>query len=294
MQQLYHDLQNKYGATYLLTYRLNQDVLENFFGVIRSKGGLFDHPDPLNFLYRTRAYILGRNEGSVSYHGNTMIDDTPDLDSVSSLSSRFFKNLVANDKKCINNFDDECVDKQSVECNERVEGDQSDERNKRGEGGQSDERVDDEKPDERVDIDKKSNPDENDELESLQFDGLEHLGGYICYRLKMPAELEAPLFENDWSWTNQLTEGGLKKPSFEMLTKLEKLENIFKTFNKESIVCKKGYIKSLLQLSKHIELTEKAKQIFFRSRMFFRIRILNKNLADFKLSKKRKMTKIVS
>jgi hypothetical protein len=35
--------------------RLNQDVLENFFGVIRAKGGLQDHTNALEFKYRLRS-----------------------------------------------------------------------------------------------------------------------------------------------------------------------------------------------------------------------------------------------
>jgi hypothetical protein len=75
LQLLFRDLQEKYNVKYLLTYRLNQDVLENFFGVIRAKGGLHDHPDPLEFRYRLRSYILGKNEGSLSAYGNVEIDD---------------------------------------------------------------------------------------------------------------------------------------------------------------------------------------------------------------------------
>lgn len=75
LKQLYEDLQRRFSIKYLLTYRLNQDVLENFFGVIRAKGGLHDHPTPLEFKYRLRSYILGRNEGSYSIC-NVEIDDT--------------------------------------------------------------------------------------------------------------------------------------------------------------------------------------------------------------------------
>lgn len=38
VKMLYDDLKKEYGISYLLTYRLNQDVLANFFGIIRSKG----------------------------------------------------------------------------------------------------------------------------------------------------------------------------------------------------------------------------------------------------------------
>jgi hypothetical protein len=47
------DLTENFGIKYLLTYRINQDVLEN--------------------------YILGRNEGSLSEGGNVEYDVTPDV-----------------------------------------------------------------------------------------------------------------------------------------------------------------------------------------------------------------------
>lgn len=80
---LYKELAQKYGNKYILTYRLNQDVLENFFGIIRAKGGLHDHPDRQEFKYRLRAYILGHNEGAVTAN-NTEFDDTPDLENINS------------------------------------------------------------------------------------------------------------------------------------------------------------------------------------------------------------------
>ena len=41
------------------TAKLNQDCIENFFSAIRVKGGLHDHPSPLEFEYRFRSYLLG-------------------------------------------------------------------------------------------------------------------------------------------------------------------------------------------------------------------------------------------
>jgi hypothetical protein len=42
-------LNEHFGLHYIITCRLNQDVLEQFFGVIRAKGGFYDHPDSLEF-----------------------------------------------------------------------------------------------------------------------------------------------------------------------------------------------------------------------------------------------------
>lgn len=50
-----------HSLKYIITNRLNQDDLELFFGVIRSKGGLHDHPTPLEFKYRLRSCILGKH-----------------------------------------------------------------------------------------------------------------------------------------------------------------------------------------------------------------------------------------
>lgn len=89
---LYDALKAEYNVQYLITYRLNQDVLENFFGVIRSKGGLYDHPDRLEFQYRMRSYILTYlAEGSYSFDGNTMNDDTPDLDVIQTLVAHILR-----------------------------------------------------------------------------------------------------------------------------------------------------------------------------------------------------------
>lgn len=59
LRGLYKYLKSNYNFEYILTNRLNQDVLENFFIHIRSKGGLHDHPSALEFKYRLRSYLLG-------------------------------------------------------------------------------------------------------------------------------------------------------------------------------------------------------------------------------------------
>lgn len=61
----------QYGFKYLLTSKINQDALENLFSQLRSRGGLNDHPSPLNALFRLRMIILGKNPGIVSKQANT-------------------------------------------------------------------------------------------------------------------------------------------------------------------------------------------------------------------------------
>ena len=46
---LLKQVQDHYGMHFILTSKLNQDCLENFFSAIRAKGGLHDHSSPLEF-----------------------------------------------------------------------------------------------------------------------------------------------------------------------------------------------------------------------------------------------------
>lgn len=49
LKHLFEELKRDYDFKYILTYNLNKDVLENLFGVLRSKGGLHNHPNMLEF-----------------------------------------------------------------------------------------------------------------------------------------------------------------------------------------------------------------------------------------------------
>ncbi|CAI6358180.1 unnamed protein product [Macrosiphum euphorbiae] len=60
-----------HGLKYILTSKVNQDALENLFSQLRTRGGLNDHPSPLNALYRLRMIILGKNPGVTSNRTNT-------------------------------------------------------------------------------------------------------------------------------------------------------------------------------------------------------------------------------
>lgn len=71
---LLFEILQPYNVRYILTNRLNQDVLENLFSVIRSKGGLNDKPSPLDALFRLRLVMLGKNPGIIQAHANTTVD----------------------------------------------------------------------------------------------------------------------------------------------------------------------------------------------------------------------------
>lgn len=68
--EMFAHIQNKYSSEtfdikYILTRRLNQDILENFFSYIRSMGGGYNYPTPVEIQHRLKWYILGKHSGHV-------------------------------------------------------------------------------------------------------------------------------------------------------------------------------------------------------------------------------------
>lgn len=61
LRGLYKSLQSEYCVQYILTARLNQDCLENFFSQLRGIGHHYDHPTPLEVKYRFRLLLIARN-----------------------------------------------------------------------------------------------------------------------------------------------------------------------------------------------------------------------------------------
>ena len=59
LQQLWQDLQAG-GLEYLITRRLNQDCLENFFSVMRGRGGHRDNPDAQQFRADYRSSVVNQ------------------------------------------------------------------------------------------------------------------------------------------------------------------------------------------------------------------------------------------
>lgn len=130
---------------------------------------------------------------------------------------------------------------------------------------------------------------ENDEneIENLQYDGLENLAGYICHKLKNknPGIAITALDDSTYSWVNHLSEGGLSKPSQLFMETLKSCDAIFIKLNGDKLLLTSGY------LQKHM--TE-AKEIEGRCRMYFRIRSLNTEISQHISTRKRKFNKITT
>lgn len=65
---------------YIITRRLCQDILENFFAHIRSMGGMHSNPSPVECQTRLKWYILGKHSDygiSEKKNAETDINSTP-------------------------------------------------------------------------------------------------------------------------------------------------------------------------------------------------------------------------
>ena len=63
---------------YLLTYKLSQDHLEHYFGLVRSRLGANNNPTPLHFRYIYRRLLLGVTNSIVS-HSNVLLQDNSEV-----------------------------------------------------------------------------------------------------------------------------------------------------------------------------------------------------------------------
>ena len=61
---LFEDMRREPGFTFLLTSRLNQDLVESFFSMVRARFGSNLNPSPAELLQRMRLLMLGANPAS--------------------------------------------------------------------------------------------------------------------------------------------------------------------------------------------------------------------------------------
>lgn len=54
LPKLYEVLKKKYDISFILTYRLNQEGLEHFFGYMRKMGTCYEYPSPVSEKHRLR------------------------------------------------------------------------------------------------------------------------------------------------------------------------------------------------------------------------------------------------
>ena len=111
-------------------------------------------------------------------------------------------------------------------------------------------------------------------------DGFTFVSGFVAAKLRnVYPDLGCPTFKADQvnSWLQKLSKGGLCQPSEKWLGTCKQLESIFKCLNKVGIM-QKNPLSSLLKRAKDDlgdEFRETACRLFFRTRIFIRLKTLN-------------------
>ena len=129
----------------------------------------------------------------------------------------------------------------------------------------------------------------------MAHDGLENLAGYICHRLRSVEEIHTDSNnDNTFTWVNHLSEGGLSKPTSDLMLRMEELDKVFNEFNGTTVTITQNFIGQLLEFAEAIKCDLKVKKLFFRSRMYFRIRKLNEGIIVNSKSNKRKQIRTIT
>ena len=84
--------------------------------------------------------------------------------------------------------------------------------------------------------------------------------------------------DNDNSSTQLLSEGGLQIPNHSFIAKLECLNAIFISFNGKSLKTGPKFIANQMALASEVNLEDCVKMLFFKCKMYFKIRTQNTKL----------------
>lgn len=113
-------MKSLYGLKFIMTSRVNQDCLENFFSRIRALGRTYDHPGPAEFLHRMRLLILGQCPDLVVESSPVLFEQDEMLTvSLTSTVNMGTENVLVN-QTTVANANTVSVQDSSVDCNEEA------------------------------------------------------------------------------------------------------------------------------------------------------------------------------
>ena len=252
LKQLFVDMKEKYGIKYITTHKLNQDSLENFFSQMRGRGGLNDHPSPLDAIYRIRMIILGKNPGAVQKNVNTIAHDR-DTDEYMVVAKIISSSISISDKKDDSEKENDLSDIESTFS---------------------------------VETNSTSSASTSDTKTATEADGLEYLAGWVAYKLKekhpgLGQHTYKSQIEHSYcmpSWVSHLSFGGLMQPSRKWEKEAKILNKLFEKFHKNGKIRKgKNITEKLVKIveTKHKDINLEAARCYLRQRLFIRIKYLN-------------------
>lgn len=252
LETLYNSLHERFSFSYIMTRRINQDILEHFFSIIRQIGRYNDHPTPLSFQNRLKVYIMGKETTVLSSNTNTA-----ESESTPSVAQGIQE--ITDASESIVTPEDSCLTSHVFT------------------------------PDFIVPASEYENSAEDDfELRFPEEEAIDHFLGFIVHKFqaKYP-HLGTVLSKTnkDSSWDAHITQGGLKvlNPSYRnfFLT----LEQNFREYHGVSLRKGKEAIEGVLKrVNIPIDIPREVASYFVRCRIYFRIKQLNCKIKESKYS----------
>lgn len=273
---LFQMLHKTYGVKYIMTQRLNQDCLEHFFGCIRQMSGPFEHPNAVDFKFRLRKVLLGKEVSLVSDKVNSRSkdDDCDCISSQSSLRKNQDMNVMANERKlaveiCVTSFIFKNMDVELESDNSIVDDDID--RNIRG-----------------IDVTENGTKSVATVIEE---ESLRYIGGYIVnkFALKYPylGKKASSQASSNQTWIDMVNRGNLYIPSDHFYSQLTIMREVFKSLHSEGLTEGSQCLKTLTSdlESANVDIPKEVIAFFAKISLFFRMRHLNKLLLEKKKKK---------
>ena len=88
---LFDELKERYEMSFILTSRLNQDLVENFFSRIRALGGTHTQPNALEFMQRFRLLVISNSAEFAVPNASVKCNPTSEEENIS--TSKFLKHI---------------------------------------------------------------------------------------------------------------------------------------------------------------------------------------------------------
>ena len=259
MLKLYDKLQVKFPSwfQYVLTRRLNQDVVENSFAQIRGMGGNHTQPGPVDFRQRLRLYILGGCQVQYIKSANVEVEDEDEDEVIGARVASGHIDLIeglAEIKGDEFGPDASSISSAPISSNSN---------NNNPNNNDTDTDTDTDK-DTTTDSDNDDNQtptaDANKSpAEIARNEGLNHLAGFLVRAAREPGLYKINNnIENDKEyvhsqWLDSINTGGLAYPAKEVVQDVEKMEAIFEDFHRDGEFGLKrgtGVVESLFQTMK--------------------------------------------
>lgn len=266
LMKLFEELKADFKISYILTAKLNQDSLENFFSAVRGAGGCNDHPTPLECLYRMRMIVLGKTASSLRVNSNTHESE-----------GEFMVGKVLAATSVL--VDDIRIPPEANACGSDSEHEQ--ECNTSGNKHPP------------YDIAEHPISQKTYVEETVSSDGLSYISGWMAKKLKTKyPDLGNYTCKNqrNGTWISELSAGGLTEPTIDFQTTIARLEDSFQKYTEGGLPRYQGLSRDLFTKlkSEATEVPDDIIELFVKRRIAMRVKFLNRTKLDRKFLNRQK------